>query len=87
MKKIILITTLVALSGCATSGEFEHLLFQEDALLLAKLERPIKSDINPKDDQYPAETLSRQVLRCRHGIAVSSRFCRIYHCPVPPRKR
>ena len=71
MKKIILITTLVAFAGCATSDEFEHLLFQEDALLLAKLERPVKSDINPKDDQYPAETLSRQAWGCVHGFKVS----------------
>ena len=85
MKKIVLITTLVAFDGCATSDEFEHLLFQEDALLLAKLERPVKSDINPEDDQYPAETLGRRVWkpyggRCPHGLRVSPRNCRVFHC-------
>jgi len=77
MKKIILITTLVAFAGCATSDEFENLLFEEDALLLAKLERPVKFDINPEDDQYPAETLGKRDACAERYVSYAHKWVKI----------
>ncbi len=75
---------LVVATGCNSTDDFQDLLFEDDALLIAKLERPAKPDANPEDDQFPVEVLGRW--KCRHGLPVTPVFCRIYHCPRPPKR-
>ena len=57
MKKMTLITLLFVAMGCSSTSDFENLLFEEEAILIATVEKPSKAVSNEKDDQYPAENL------------------------------
>ena len=68
-------------AGCATQRDYdlENLLFEEDALLIAKAEVPTKKDLEQKD------TCRVQGFPCKHGYNVSWFVCQLRHCPKRPR--